>query len=68
MMTKNCYFCTNNIKEISHTDAETLRRFTDPQAKIIAAKKSGVCAKHQRKLAKAIKRARILGLLPFVSY
>ena len=39
MMTKNCYFCTNNIKEISHTDAETLRRFTDPQAKIIAAKK-----------------------------
>ncbi len=68
MTGKNCYFCTNNIKAISHTDAETLKRFIDTQAKIISHKKSGVCLKHQRKLANAIKRSRILGLLPFVSY
>jgi len=66
-MEKNCYFCANNIKNINYQDVETLKRFLDPQAKIIPAKKSGTCAKHQRKLAKAIKRSRILGLLPFVS-
>jgi small subunit ribosomal protein S18 len=67
MSTKNCYFCTNNIGIIDYADIETLKRFLDPQAKIIPARKSGACAKHQRKLAKAIKRSRILGLLPFVS-
>ncbi len=67
MSDNNCFFCTNNIKTVDYQDVETLKRFLDPQAKIMAAKKSGTCAKHQRKLAKAIKRSRILGLLPFVS-
>jgi small subunit ribosomal protein S18 len=67
MTDKNCYFCTNNIGIIDYADVETLKRFLDPQAKIMPAKKSGTCAKHQRKLAKAIKRSRILGLIPFVS-
>jgi len=52
---------------IDFQDIETLRRFLDPQTKILPAKKSGTCAKHQRKITKAIKRARIMGLLPFVS-
>lgn len=67
MEKKNCYFCANNMENIDYQDAETLKHFLDPQAKILPAKKTGVCAKHQRKLAKAIKRSRILGLLPFVS-
>jgi len=67
MSDNNCFFCTNNIKAVDFQDVETLKRFLDPQAKILPAKKSGACAKHQRKITKAIKRARILGLLPFVS-
>ena len=67
MSDNNCFFCTNNIKIVDFQDVETLKRFLDSQAKIMAAKKSGTCAKHQRKITKAIKRARIMGLLPFVS-
>jgi len=62
-----CYFCQRNIKEIDFKDTETLRRFISGLGKIRAKKRTGVCASHQRKLAKAIKRARILGLLPFTS-
>lgn len=64
---KKCFFCTNNIKNINYKDIETLRRFITPQAKIIRRKRTGTCSKHQRRLAKAIKRARILALLPFVT-
>lgn len=66
-MARNCYFCSNNINTVNYADVETLKRFLDQQAKIVSAKKNGNCAKHQRKLARAIKRARILALLPFVS-
>jgi len=60
----DCYFCQKNIKEIDFKDTRTLQRFISGLAKIRARKRTGVCAKHQRKLAKAIKRARHLGLLP----
>ncbi len=64
---KACYFCVRAIKEIDYKDVDLLRRFISPYtAKILPRKKTGVCAKHQRKLARAIKRARILALLPFV--
>lgn len=59
-----CYFCQRNIKEIDFRDGEILRKFISGLAKIRAKKRTGVCAKHQRQLAKAIKRARHLGLLP----
>jgi len=62
-----CYFCQRNIKEIDFKDTETLRRFISGLGKIRAKKRTGVCASHQRKLARAIKRARILGLLPYVA-
>jgi len=62
-----CYFCQRNIKEIDFKDTETLRRFISGLGKIRAKKRTGVCASHQRKLARAIKRARILGLLPYTS-
>ena len=61
-----CFFCSQNIKEIDYKDTEFLRRFISGQAKIIDPQHTGVCAKHQRKLAEAIKRARFMALLPFV--
>ena len=59
----NCYFCQKNIKEIDFKDTELLTRFISGLAKIKPKKKTWVCSKHQRKLAKAIKKARHLGLL-----
>jgi len=65
-MKKECYFCTKGIEEIDYKDIEILRRFISPYGKILPRKKRGTCAKHQRKLTKAIKRARIMALLSFV--
>lgn len=59
----NCYFCQRNIKEIDFKDTDNLKNFVSGLGKIKARKKTGVCAKHQRRLAKAIKRARNMGLL-----
>lgn len=59
-----CYFCQHNIKEIDYKDTDLLKRFISGLAKIRAKKRTGVCSSHQKKLAKAIKRARHLGLLP----
>ncbi|MBI1957476.1 MAG: 30S ribosomal protein S18 [Candidatus Niyogibacteria bacterium] len=65
---KQCYFCTSNIKNIDFKDAETLKRFLSIRGKILPRRKTAVCAKHQRKLANAIKRARQAAILPYVSY
>ncbi len=64
---KQCYFTENHIKYIDHKDADLLRKFINPHARIISRKRTGITAKYQRHLATAIKRARFLGLLPFVS-
>ncbi|OGZ33281.1 MAG: 30S ribosomal protein S18 [Candidatus Portnoybacteria bacterium RBG_13_40_8] len=64
---RDCYFCKRNIKDIDYKDTENLSRFLDPLCKIKSRRRSGTCAKHQRKLSRAIKKARILGLLPFTS-
>lgn len=65
---RQCVFCSQNIQhELDYRDVETLRKFVSSQAKIIDPRHTGVCAKHQRRVARAIKRARIMGLLPFVS-
>lgn len=66
MHTKQCPFCSQNTKEIDYKNVELLKRYVSSQAKIIDPRHTGVCAKHQRALARAIKRARIMGLLPFV--
>lgn len=60
----DCFFCQRNLREIDFKETELLRRFISGLAKIRPRKRTGLCAKHQRKLAKAIKRARHLGLLP----
>lgn len=63
---KNCFFCSQNLKDIDYKEVDFLRRFVSSQAKIIDPYHTNVCAKHQRLLSRAIKRARIMGLLPFV--
>ncbi|MEK9151833.1 MAG: 30S ribosomal protein S18 [Patescibacteria group bacterium] len=64
---KRCIFCVHNVKAIDYKDAQGLRRYTSSYAKIVPRRKSGVCAGHQRKLSDAIKRARMMALLPFVA-
>lgn len=60
-----CYFCQRNAQEIDFKDTDLLSRFLSGLAKIKPRKRTGVCSKHQRKLSKAIKKARHLGLLPY---
>jgi len=61
----NCYFCNQNIKDIDYKDVESLKRFISSQMKIYPRRKTGLCAKHQRQLKKAVKRARFMALLPY---
>lgn len=63
---KICAFCVGNHKTIDERDTATLGRFLSSHGKIMPRRRSGVCAFHQRKLAKAIKRARVMSLLPYV--
>ncbi len=62
-----CYFSSNNIKHIDYKDIELLKKFINPHARIMKRKRSNICSKHQRAFALAIKRARFMGLLPYVS-
>ncbi|MDO8575537.1 MAG: 30S ribosomal protein S18 [bacterium] len=66
-MMKECYFIKNNIKNIDYKDTEILKKFLNPHGRILSKKKTGVCAKSQRQLAVAVKYARFMGLLPYVS-
>lgn len=63
---KQCFFCSQNLKDIDYKETEILRKFVSSQAKIIDPMHTGICAKHQRKLSEAVKRARFMALLPFV--
>ena len=64
---KSCYFCLNGLKEVDYKDTKVLQRFISSYAKILPRKKTGICAKHQRKLAQAIKRARFMALIPYTT-
>jgi small subunit ribosomal protein S18 len=66
-MKTNCYFCQRNVSEIDFKNAKLLERFISGLGKIKSKKRTGLCSTHQRKLSKAIKRARFLGLLSFTS-
>jgi len=63
---KECYFCVNNMKELDYKDTHLLNQFINIYKKILPRKRTGVCSWHQRKLAQAIKRSRIMALLPFI--
>jgi len=62
---KECIFCTDRTKVIDYKNVELLRPYLTEHARIRPRRMTGVCAKHQRRLARAIKRARHLALLPF---
>ena len=62
---KLCAFCVDHIKEIDYKKVDRLRRFLSDRSRIESRRKTGVCSKHQRALSTAIKRARLLAMLPF---
>lgn len=64
---KSDYFNSNNIRFVDYKDIENLRRFLNPNGRILPRKRTGLTTKNQRQLAEAIKRARFMGLLPFVA-
>ena len=64
---KVCIFCADKIDYIDYKDVARLRKFTSERAKILPRRISGACAKHQRQITVAIKRARVVALMPFVS-
>ncbi|MEA3377513.1 MAG: 30S ribosomal protein S18 [Anaerolineae bacterium] len=61
-----CYFCEEGIEHIDYKDIDTLREFLTERGKIRSRRQTSTCAQHQRQLAKAVKRARHIALLPFV--
>ncbi len=64
---KVCQFCVDKVTEIDFKETAKLRKYISERAKIVPRRVTGTCAKHQRQLAIAIKRARIVALLPYVS-
>ena len=64
---KVCTFCVDKVQEIDYKDAAKLRKFITERGKILPRRISGTCAKHQRQLTIAIKRARNVALLPFTA-
>lgn len=63
---KFCRFCSDKISFIDYKDTKKLRYYITERGKIVAARMTGNCAKHQRELTRAIKRARNIALLPFI--
>lgn len=64
---KVCAFCVDKIEEIDYKDINRLRKYITERAKIMPRRMNGTCARHQRQLTVAIKRARHLALLPYIS-
>ena len=62
---KVCAFCVEKAEEIDYKDVAKLKRYITEKGKIIPRRTSGTCSEHQRSLSVAIKRARVMGLLPF---
>lgn len=61
-----CYFCVKNTAVVDYKDVQVLRRFVSSYLKIAPRRRSGLCAQHQRKVSRAIKQARIAGLLGYM--
>ena len=62
---KPCAFCVDKVEAIDYKDVSRLKRYMTEKGKIIPRRASGLCAKHQRELTNAIKRARVMALLPY---
>ena len=64
---KVCSFCVDKVESIDYKDVARLRRFVSERAKILPRRVTGTCARHQRQLTVAVKRARHIALIPYVS-
>jgi small subunit ribosomal protein S18 len=64
---KTCPMCESGMREIDYKDERTLSRFITERGKILPRRISGMCARHQRQVGTAIKRARYLALLPYIA-
>jgi len=64
---KVCQFCVDKVQDIDYKDVARLRKCISERSKILPRRTTGVCAKHQRRLMVAIKRARQIALIPYVS-
>ena len=64
---KVCIFCTDKVDEVDYKDVAKLRKFITEKGKIVPRRMSGTCAKHQRIVTEAVKRAREMALLPYVA-
>ena len=64
---KVCSFCVDKVEEIDYKDVAKLRKFITERGKILPRRTTGTCAMHQRELTEAIKRARQIALLPYVT-
>lgn len=64
---KICPFCARGIEQIDYKNVEVLQKHINANCKILPSRITKTCAKHQRRVANAIKRARIVALLPFIS-
>jgi small subunit ribosomal protein S18 len=63
---KACYYCVNGLRDADYKNANLIRKFTSSYGKIAPKRRSGLCSKHQRKVALAVKRARFMALLPYL--
>lgn len=63
---KTCKFCERSVRRIDYKDGDTLGRFITDRGKILPRRATGTCARHQRQLGTAVKRARYLALLPYI--
>lgn len=64
---KTCRFCEGKMPNIDYKDTDCLRQFITERGKMLSRRLTGNCAKHQRKISQAIKKARYIALLPYVS-
>jgi len=64
---KVCVFCADNIEHVDYKDVKRLEKCTSERGKILPRRISGTCAKHQRQITLAIKRARHIALMPYIS-
>jgi small subunit ribosomal protein S18 len=64
---KSCYFCKDKVEEVDYKNAAQLRRYISEKGKIRNRRVTGACRRHQRQVAVAVKRAREMALLPYVS-
>lgn len=64
---KACKFCSDRVQEIDYRDTVRLSKFTSERGKILPRRVSGTCARHQRQLSRAVKRARSIALMPYLA-